>query len=306
MAESTTPAVLVEPGPALPTHPDQLTRLAGAFVAGHRSKNTQRAYREDLRMWFRWCHANDVDPLVGIQRVHGELYARHMEDKGLAPATRFRRIGTVRGWYEWLIDEELWDGRNPMRKVKQPTVTVVRDLPHWTRAQANIALRASLEHSPRLGAIVHLGLINGLRIGEICGADVGDLGTQGYYRTLLVRGKGEKYTHEKLEPPVAAAVDAAVGDRTSGPLILTRAGTRMNRRAAGHMLDTLARTHGLPRITPHALRRTAIILLVQSRKPIREIQLYARHASSVTTERYDTRVRTMEEHLSGEVLRAVA
>lgn len=306
MAESTT-AVLLEHGTtARATTDDELVRYGGMFVANYRSANTRRGYREDLTQWFRWCRAHDVDPLNGIRRTHVELYARHMEDRGLAPATRFRRIGTVRGWYEWMIDEELFDGQNPVRKVAQPRVTVVTERPILTKREMHVLLKAAEDHSPRMWGIVALGYFNGLRIGEICEANVEDLGKVAYHRTLRIRGKGDKFDEVPLPPPAAEAVRACADGRTTGPLILTRDSTRMSRRPAGALLARLCKKAGVTRITPHSLRRTAITIALQEGTPLREVQIFARHASSKTTERYDIRARSMDEHLGGLLIRAVA
>jgi integrase/recombinase XerD len=40
-----------------------------------------------LRCWFGWCESNDLDPLVGIQRAHVELFIRHLGESGLMPSS---------------------------------------------------------------------------------------------------------------------------------------------------------------------------------------------------------------------------
>ena len=41
--------------------------------------DTRYRYTSDLRFFFEWCSANGLPPL-DAQRVHLELYARHLED----------------------------------------------------------------------------------------------------------------------------------------------------------------------------------------------------------------------------------
>ena len=127
-----------------------------------------------------------------------------------------------------------------------------------------------------------------------------------YHHTLRIRGKGEKHDTVPLPPACFEAVKAATADRDDGPLIRTRFGTRMSRRPAGFMLDNLCRDLDITRITPHGLRRSAITILLQEGVPLREVQLFARHASSKTTERYDLRARSMDEHHGSTLVRAVA
>jgi integrase/recombinase XerD len=49
-----------------------------AWYAGH----THELYPYQLRRWFEWCDGNGLDPLVGIQRAHVELYIRGLGEAG--------------------------------------------------------------------------------------------------------------------------------------------------------------------------------------------------------------------------------
>ena len=44
---------------------------------------THVLYAFQLRQWFTWCDGNGLDPLVGIQRAHVELYIRQLGEHGL-------------------------------------------------------------------------------------------------------------------------------------------------------------------------------------------------------------------------------
>jgi hypothetical protein len=39
-------------------------------------------YAAQLRRWFGWCERNGLDPVVGIQRAHVELYIRQLGESG--------------------------------------------------------------------------------------------------------------------------------------------------------------------------------------------------------------------------------
>ena len=305
MAESTTRAILIQ-GDRPDTTDDELVRLAGAFIATKTSPNTRHAYRTDLHQWFRWCRANSIDPLA-VMRTHCEVYARHLEDRGLAPATRQRRIGTVRGWYEWLIDDGHWTGANPVRKVKQPQATPVTERAALTKREMHILLKAAEADHPTSHAMVALGYLNGLRIGEMTAANISDLGKVGWHHTLHIRGKGEKHDQVPIPPACYAAVERAIAGRDSGPILTAkRTGKRLARWQATEILNRLCRREGITRITPHGLRRTAITLLFQEGVPPREVQLFARHESLNTTIRYDARARALDEHHGATLIRAIA
>ncbi len=64
----------------LPFKPDTMTPalLAAVSFLARYSGRTHSLYAYQLRRWFAWCEANDLDPLTGIQRAHVELYIRHL------------------------------------------------------------------------------------------------------------------------------------------------------------------------------------------------------------------------------------
>jgi hypothetical protein len=54
-----------------------------------------------VRRWFDWCLVNGLDPLVGIDRGHVELYIRQLGDRGLMPSTITPMMHAVRGYFRF-------------------------------------------------------------------------------------------------------------------------------------------------------------------------------------------------------------
>lgn len=63
----------------LPFQPDTMTpaQLAAVSYLARYAVHTHTIYAYQLSQWFSWCESNALDPLLGIQRVHIELYIRH-------------------------------------------------------------------------------------------------------------------------------------------------------------------------------------------------------------------------------------
>ena len=111
-----------------------------------------------------------------------------------------------------------------------------------------------------------LGLL-GLRVAEACSINIEDLSTERGHRVVTVMGKGSKLAVIPLPPQVARAVDAAVGPRSSGPLLLSQAGRRMNRPAATRIVRRVAKSAGVTkRISPHSLRHSFITAVFSRRR----------------------------------------
>jgi integrase/recombinase XerD len=132
--------------------------------------------------------------------------------------------------------------------------------------------------------VAMLGLL-GLRIFEACESDITDLGEEHGHRVLRV--SGGKVVLVPLPPAVGRAIDTAAGERSTGPILLNRRGTRMDRHAATRRLKHLAKVAGvrMPRMHPHMLRHTYVTTMLDAGVPLRDVQIAARHADPRTTMR---------------------
>jgi hypothetical protein len=98
--------------------------------------------------------------------------------------------------------------------------------------------------------------LNALRVSEACGADLCDLALVNGHRVVRIMGKGNQPALTPLAPRTSRAIDAAVGERTDGPLLARANGTRLDRHAAGRIVRRLAKRAGIDKhISPHSLRQ---------------------------------------------------
>lgn len=73
---------------------------AVSFLARY-SGQTHALYAYQLRRWFDWCEANALDPLLGIQRAHVELFIRFLGDCGLMASSVNTSMHAVRGFFKF-------------------------------------------------------------------------------------------------------------------------------------------------------------------------------------------------------------
>jgi integrase len=126
----------------------------------------------------------------------------------------------------------------------------------FTHLQFEALLTAARQSPDRcdFALVAMLGLL-GLRIFEATGSDIADLGEEHGHRVLRVCGKGGKVVLAPLPPAVGRAIDRAIGDRDSGPILLNSRGTRMDRHAATRRLRRLAEIADVRITRPHPLSR---------------------------------------------------
>ena len=76
-------------------------QLAAVSFLARYSGRTHRLYTYQLKRWFTWSESNGLDPLVGIQRAHVELYIRHLGDSGLMDSSIVTMMHGVRGYFRF-------------------------------------------------------------------------------------------------------------------------------------------------------------------------------------------------------------
>ena len=148
-------------------------------------------------------------------------------------------------------------------------------------------------------AIIELLYATGIRVGELCSIDLGDLDLDS--RTVRVLGKGSKERVVPFGVPAALAVREwiAVRDRLAGDgaaLFVGSRGARIGQRAVRTIVERITIDAGGPRLAPHGLRHTAATHVLEGGADLRAVQELLGHASLDTTQRYT--------HVSVERLRA--
>ena len=265
---------------------DPVRLAASAYLA--RFTGSSREHTEsDLRCYLRWCADRGLDPLAA-RRPDLEQYIRWMQEAcRFKPSTISRRFSVAAGFYRTCVIDAVLE-HSPADHVRRPNVPPESPTLGFTHLQFEALLTAARESASDydFALVAMLGLL-GLRIFEATGADIADLGEEHGHRVLRVCGKGTKVVLVPLPPAVGRAIDRAIADRTSGPILLNSRGARMDRHAATRRLRHLARHAGV-RITrphPHMLRHTFVTTMLDAGVGLRDVQIAARHADPRTTMR---------------------
>jgi integrase/recombinase XerD len=276
---------------------DQLRLAVAAYLA--RFKGSSRDHTEsDLRCFLAWCAERGLDPLAA-RRPHLELYIRWMQEvRRFKPSTISRRFSVAAGFYRTCVIDGIIE-RSPAEHVRRPVVAAESPTLGFTHLQFEALLTAARESpcSSDFALVAMLGLL-GLRIFEATGADIADLSDEHGHRVLRVCCKGTKVVLVPLPPAVGRAIDRAIGERVSGPILLNTRGTRMDRHAATRRLRHLAAGAGVPiaRPHPHMLRHTFVTTMLDAGVDLRDVQIAARHADPRTTMRYDRARHNLDRH----------
>ncbi len=275
--------------PVLGGPAEQFTEV---WLANRRlSEHTRTAYRRDVRGWLDWCKGRDLDPLTATF-LDVNAYARGLEAVPLAATTVARKLSGLSSWYDFLVKLRALDG-NPVGAADRPYVDRDHSATVGLSAEEVDALLArAAEAGERTRAVLTLLADLGLRVGELCGLDLGDLGWERGHRTVRFVGKGGKHRRRALTPGATAALDdyLLVRGTEDGPLFATSTGGRLDRHAVYRLVRRVAAEAGIAeadRLSPHSLRHAFATTARSEGVPLEDVQDAMGHADPRTTRRYD-------------------
>lgn len=276
------------------------TLAAEAFLGRYGNPDTADMYRADLTLFFLWCDQNGIEPLAA-SRVQLEFFSRHLEvERGNKPASVARRLSTLKGFYKIAVADDRIV-KDPCQYLRVPKVIYDESaMMGLDRLELGRLITAARATSPRNAALVSLMGFLGLRVSEAVGIQVENFqDTIRSHRVLQFIGKGGKPATIPIPIPVYRDLQAAAGERTSGPLILRKDGKQMDRRTAYRRIKTLARLADLPdTVHPHTLRHSAITAGLDAGISLRDMQVFARHSDPRMTSRYDRTRLNLDRHAS--------
>ena len=287
-----------------PPTPDELLLIV---LRSKRTANTRRLYARELALFFAFCAGRD-QAAYAVRAEHVEDYLGLLATRGLAEASRAVALAAISEYYRRAVHEGAV-AANPCAFVRRPAPAAEKQnqARSISRAQATRLLAAARERSPLHELLVCLLFFNGLRASEAAAAGLEDLGEHDGHRILRVRGKGETETNQRvpLNAPTVAALEAWLAERariagataTAGPLLISpRTGRPLTRQAIRGLVERLARSAGVGRLSPHGLRATMVTLALDAGMPLRDVQDSARHADPRTTRRYDRDRKSLNRH----------
>src|SRR4051794_14893414 len=235
----------------LPFQPDAMTpaQLAAVSYLARYTGHTHTLYAYQLRRWFTWCESNHLDPLVGIQRAHLELYIRHLGDSGLRVSSVNTMMHAVRGFFRYAHIDGLISS-DPAVYARLPKVHTDESRTHGLdRLELIRFLQVAQTISVHHGALAYLLGINALRASEAAAVRIEHYAnTLRGHRVLHLVGKGDKPATMPLTVPVLRVLEACRGERTDGRLVLRPvSGKPIDRRDAYRMVARIAKAASIPR-----------------------------------------------------------
>jgi site-specific recombinase XerD len=305
----------VNPRPAPPS--DLAGRWLSKFftdhLAGERaaSPRTVASYRDAMKLLLIWFRDTEHIPpqklrLSDIDRHHILRFLDWLEtQRGCSAATRNHRLAVIKSFCRYTAVEQPdhLDQVTQVLAIRQKK-TPAPQLDHLTGDEVKMLLTEPGTASARAirdTVLLALAYDTAARVQELCDLDVADI-RRGSPMTVVIRGKGSKIRYVPVMEPTARLVADYLDHRDphpgvgadADPLFAGPHHSRLTRSGVAKLLARHARAvrtrdpgwaPGLP-VTPHTLRRSRAMHLVQAGVNLIYIRDLLGHADVSTTEIY--------------------
>ncbi|MFQ5667454.1 MAG: site-specific tyrosine recombinase XerD [Candidatus Binatia bacterium] len=284
----------------------QVDRFLNYLAAEKRlAANTLTAYSRDLTAFLnhldrhRSAMPDAVHPRDVVRFLEG------LEDRGLAPRTRARMFAALRGFFAFLVREEVLTA-DPTRNIRLPRLG--QPLP---RSLSPEEVGHLLLEGPDTDALlrrdvtmIELIYATGLRVSELLALKPSQVNLEAGYLTVVGKGSKERavpigsYARERLSAYLEQVRPVILHGRLSPYLFVNRAGHRLSRQGFWKRLRLAVHRAGIDdKVSPHTLRHAFATHLVDRGADLRAVQMMLGHADIATTQIYT--------HVARDRLRAV-
>ena len=305
----------MNPRPAPP--PDLAGRWLSKFFTSHlageraASPRTVSSYRDAMKLLLTWFRDDERIPpeklrLADIDRTRVLRFLDWPEaERGCSAATRNQRLAVIKSFCRYTaVEQPEFLGQVTQILAIRQKKTPAPQLDHLTGDEVKTLLAGPGTASPRAvrdTVLLALAYDTAARVQELCDLDVADI-RRGSPMTVVIRGKGAKIRYVPVMDPTARLVAGYLDHRDRHPGVgtdadplfpgpnhsrLTRSGVA--KLLARHVRAARSRDPGWApglQVTPHTLRRSRAMHLVQAGVNLIYIRDLLGHADVSTTEIY--------------------
>jgi len=269
------------------------------------SPHTSDSYAYAFKLLLEYASAQlHVAPsALSLEQIDARLvlaFLNHLETaRANRPSSRNVRLAAIKSFMHFLEFREP-AAIDHIRRILAipPKKADTRLVRHLTVDEMQAILNAptpSAWDGLRDRAMLHLGFAGGLRVSELVGLQLGDVTLQPQV-TILIHGKGRRERCLPLWKVTATALRAWLSVRGAVPtpeIFVSARGQPLTRAGFEYILAKHVQraikacpTLSAKRVSPHVLRHTCALTVLQATKDLRKVSLWLGHAHMQTTEMY--------------------
>ena len=259
----------------------------------HASANTLSSYIRDLNQFRTWLLGSGITDLRKVKKEAINAYLLHMTQIGKSPATVTRSTASIKSFYAYLLQSGAIKA-NPAKSVaamkverKYPEILTNREVELFLEQPKCVDEKGFRDH-----AMLELLYATGIRVSELIGLNVEDVNLSAGFIRCTSRGK------ERIVPLYHTAVKALedyvrnirpriIADEEEHALFVNMNGERMSRQGFWKIIKYYQEKAEIDKdITPHTLRHSFAVHLLENGADLRSIQEMLGHADISSTQIY--------------------
>ena len=259
----------------------------------HASANTLSSYIRDLNQFRTWLLDSGVTDLRKVKKETINEYLLHMTQIGKSPATVTRSTASIKSFYAYLLQSGAIKA-NPAKSVaamkverKYPEILTNREVELFLEQPKCVDEKGFRDHD-----MLELLYATGIRVSELIGLNVEDVNLSAGFIRCTSRGK------ERIVPLYHTAVKALedyvrnirpriIADEEEHALFVNMNGERMSRQGFWKIIKYYQEKAEIDKdITPHTLRHSFAVHLLENGADLRSIQEMLGHADISSTQIY--------------------
>lgn len=277
-----------------PLATDDVARY-GAYLAEekHASQNTISSYLRDVNQFGSYLENNQGCGLRDATQEMVQEYMNWMQGRGKSAASVTRFLASVKSFYSFLLAEGVV-AANPAKGVtsakverKYPEILTAKEVELFLEQPQCVDAKGFRDH-----AMLELLYATGIRVSELISLNMEDLNLAAGFIRCASKGK------ERIIPLYHTAVKALqdyvrnvrpqlIADSGEEALFVNMNGERMSRQGFWKIIKYYQEKAGIEKdITPHTLRHSFAVHLLENGADLRSIQEMLGHADISSTQIY--------------------
>ena len=260
----------------------------------HASSNTLSSYLRDLTQYQTWMISGGMPDMRKAKKETITEYLAYLTSKGKSPATITRCTATLKSFYAFMVQSGFVK-TNPAKAIsgvkverKYPEVLTSKEVELFLEQPECVDEKGYRDH-----AMLELLYATGIRVTELIDLDVGDVNLP----LGMIHCKGHNGKSRSI-PLYQTAIDALqvyinnirpqiINDENDPALFVSMNGERMSRQGFWKIIKYYQNKANIKKdITPHTLRHSFAVHLLENGADLRSIQEMLGHADISSTQIY--------------------
>ena len=257
------------------------------------SANTVSSYMRDIRQYADWLRETEEANVVDASQLNISDYLGHLDAEGRSAATKSRVLASLKNFYAYLVSSGFLD-KTPVVSIKvergekkMPQILTGREIELLLAQPVCVDAKGFRDK-----AMLEVMYATGLRVTELIDLDIDDVNLE----QGMVKCAGTKKSRAiPLYPAALKALSnyirdvrsAMLADPTERALFVNIGGVRMSRQGFWKILKHYQATARIEKeITPHTLRHSFAVHLLENGADIGSVQELMGHCDISSTQMY--------------------